>query len=279
MTGFFNLNKAEGVNSTALVNRIKRLTCTPSGHMGTLDPLASGVLPVGVGKATRLFDYFLGKRKRYRARFRFGATTTTLDCEGEVTYGGGIPTPEEICAVLPTFLGGIDQVPPLYSAKVINGVRCYRLARRGETVTLPPKRVNVFSFTLKGQTATDEFEFEIECGGGTYIRSLARDLAKKLGTLGYMSALCRTQSGVFTLDTAVEIEMLTEDNFAQYLIPTESVLPFPVLPKEETKEKLFHGLIAETNLADGAYKVMKDGEFYGVATATRGELKITKKLC
>ncbi|MDE6273751.1 MAG: tRNA pseudouridine(55) synthase TruB, partial [Clostridiales bacterium] len=197
MTGFFNLFKQEGISSTALVNRMKRLTHTPCGHMGTLDPLAEGVLPVGVGRATRLFEYFLKKRKRYTARFVFGKTTETLDRESQPIGEGRVPSEEEIRCVLGGFIGTIDQVPPAYSAKSVNGKRSYDLARAGKTVKLPPKKVEIISLDLIGQTGVNEFEFDIVCGGGTYIRSLARDIAASLGTLAYMTKLTRTGSGVF----------------------------------------------------------------------------------
>ena len=276
-TGFLNIDKDEGVSSAYVVNRVKRLTRTACGHLGTLDPLACGVLPVGVGNATRLFDYFLDKTKRYSARFRFGVTTDTLDREGQPHGEGRIPSGQEIAAALPRFQGEIGQIPPLYSAKSVNGRRGYELARAGETFTLPPKRVRVDEFRLLGQTGEDEFAFEIVCGGGTYIRSLARDLAEACGTVGYMSYLCRTQSGAFTLQNAVKLSELTEKNWESYLIPTPSVLPFPVL--ESPDPRIFHGVRCPTDAADGEYLVYCDGEFYGTACVSAGTVKIGKKLC
>ena len=148
MTGFINIDKREGDTSTYAVNRIKHFSKSACGHMGTLDPLASGVLPVGVGNATRLFDYFLEKTKTYVARFRFGVTTVTLDRESELVYGGKVPAISEIEAALPQFLGEIDQVPPAYSAKFVNGMRSYDLARQGQEVSLQPKRIKIERFQL-----------------------------------------------------------------------------------------------------------------------------------
>ena len=128
MTGFLNLDKPEGMSSAAVVNRVKWLTRTPCGHMGTLDPLACGVLPVGVGNAARLFDYFLSKQKTYEARFVFGATTDTLDREGEIVRGGDIPDGGNIEAALARFVGEIEQVPPKYSAVSVGGRSGYALA-------------------------------------------------------------------------------------------------------------------------------------------------------
>lgn len=277
MTGFVNVFKPEGVGSTKVVGRVKYLLGTPCGHMGTLDPLACGVLPVGVGNAARLFDYFLKKEKRYSARFVFGATTDTLDREGEIRRGGRIPSAQEVAAALPAFVGEILQTPPRYSAVSVNGRRGYDLARRGADFDLPAKRVTVSSFVLREQTAPDEFAFDIVCGGGTYIRSLARDLAAALGTAGYMSYLCRTASGIFSAETSVPFEELTAENIRDYMIPTDSVLPYPVL--EGADARIFHGMGVETDCADGLYKLYRGEEFYGLARVADGVARAEKKLC
>ncbi|MBD5636253.1 MAG: tRNA pseudouridine(55) synthase TruB [Clostridia bacterium] len=277
MTGFININKETGVSSAFVVNRIKRLAHTPAGHMGTLDPLASGVLPVGIGNACRLFDYFSDKKKTYLARFRFGVTTDTLDSEGEKIFKGEVPNAEEIEKALPALTGKISQVPPAYSAKSVNGVRSYTLARAGKEVELAPKTVEIFSFRLIEQTAPDEFAFEIVCGSGTYIRALARDLAGKLKTYAYMSKLERTASGVFTIESAVTLEKLSEENLKDYLIPTEEVLAYPVLNLESPR--VFNGLQERVSEKDGLYKLYRSGEFYGIASVKDGLCKAEKKLC
>ncbi len=277
MTGFFNIDKRYGDTSTFVVNKIKRYTKTPCGHMGTLDPLASGVLPVGVGNATRLFDYFLGKQKTYTARFRFGATTDTLDNEGEIVVGGTVPARTEIERVLPKFIGKIEQIPPKFSARCINGKRGYELARKGADFDLPPKQVEIFSLSVSEQTATDEYEFQIVCGAGTYIRSLSRDIAAALGTLGYTTLLRRTASGIFTEETSVSLDLLTPDNISDYLIPTESVLQVPRI--EISDERYFSGVRYEVGLSDGIYKVYREGEFYGLARVADGIIRAEKKLC
>lgn len=277
MTGFVNVYKPEGMGSTKVVGRVKYLLKTPCGHMGTLDPLACGVLPVGIGNAARLFDYFLQKEKRYSARFVFGATTDTLDREGEIVRGGRVPSAEEIAAVLPAFIGEIMQTPPRYSAVSVNGRRGYDLARSGQDFELFAKKVRIASFTLRERTAPDEFAFDIVCGGGTYIRSLARDLAEALGTKGYMSYLCRTASGVFTCETSVPFDSLTAENIRDYIIPTDSVLPFPVL--ENADERIFHGVGVRTACADGLYKLYRGDEFNGIARVADGVARSEKKLC
>lgn len=282
MTGFLNIDKQCGDTSTYVVNRVKgllrkKLGKTACGHLGTLDPLASGVLPVGVGNATRLFDYFLQKEKRYIARFRFGATTDTLDGEGKVETGGRIPTAREIEEVLPRFVGCIEQYPPKFSARCLGGKRGYELARKGEEFELPPKRVEVKSLALREQTAPDEFEFSIVCGGGTYIRSFSRDIASALGTQGYTTSLRRTASGIFSEESAVPLSVLTPENFEKYLIPTDMVLPFAVM--EVNDARYYNGLAYPVDEADGTYKIYREGAFYGTGVVEGGILRPDKKLC
>ena len=277
MTGFININKETGVSSAFVVNKVKRLSGMPAGHMGTLDPLASGVLPVALGNACRLFDYFSDKKKTYLARFRFGVTTETLDSEGEKIVKGGVPSEKEIQNALVLLTGKIMQVPPVYSAKSVNGVRSYQLARAGKEVELKAKQVEIFDFRLSEQTAEDEFAFEIVCSSGTYIRALARDLAEQLNTYAYLSALSRTASGICKIEDAVSLTELTKENIANYLIPTENVLPYPALNLES--ERVFNGLKERVESGDGLYKLYRKGEFYGIASVEGGLAKAEKKLC
>ena len=282
MTGFININKAAGVSSAREVNIIKRLTGTPCGHMGTLDPMASGVLPVAIGNAARLFDYFLNKHKKYIAVFRFGVDSDTLDTTGNISKDGGyIPTEEEIKSQLSKFEGEILQIPPRYSAKNIGGKRGYELARAGIEFELPPKKVNIYSLKLLKQVRKDEFEFEIKCGGGTYIRSIARDLGAALNTSAVMSALIREESGIFNIKDAVSTEILTADNIKNYIIPTQDVLPFDgIYPQGADAKRLFNGLSISCGLADGLYKIYTvEREFYGLAEVNKSSLRIKTKLC
>ena len=283
--GFFNVDKPSGIISSTVVNKCKWLTGTPCGHMGTLDPLASGVLPVGVGNATRLFDYFLEKEKEYIAEFTFGVDSDTLDSTGTLVYGGHVPNERDIEGVIPALLGEVLQVPPRYSAKNINGQRGYDLARAGVEFELPPKKVRIFDIELLGKAETENaFRIKIKCGGGTYIRSIARDMATALGTKAVMSALKRTKSGVFTLENAIPFSLLEEDPplevLSSYLIPTQSVLPFDRLPLTEKEEwKIYNGQTVETDAKDGLYKIDKQGAFYGLAEVTDGRAKAKTKLC
>lgn len=283
--GFFNVDKPSGIVSSAVVNKCKWLTGTPCGHLGTLDPLASGVLPVGVGNATRLFDYFLEKQKIYEAEFTFGVRSDTLDSTGELVFGGDIPSEREIENALPKMVGEIDQMPPKYSAKSVNGHRGYELARAGIEFELKPKRVKIESVQLLGKSEKENaFRFQIICGGGTYIRSIARDLAAALGTNALMSELKRTQSGEFKIENAIPFSLLEQDlpveELEKYLIPTEQVLPFErLIVGEKDCEKLLHGMCVQASQEDGLYKLYQGENFYGLAEIKQGKAKAKTKLC
>jgi tRNA pseudouridine55 synthase len=252
--------------------------------MGTLDPLASGVLPVGVGNATRLFDYFLEKEKTYEAAFTFGVTSDTLDSTGELVWGGRVPTAEEIENVFLSLTGDIMQMPPKYSAKNVNGRRGYELARAGIDFELQPKKVRIYGMELAGQLDENTYGVKIRCGGGTYIRSLGRDIAAALGTNAVMSALKRTKSGVFTIENAIPFSVLESDptlaDLEKYIIPTQEVLPFETFtPTAKDVEKLFNGMTVFTDYTDGLYKIYKDESFYGILEVQDKKAKIKTKLC
>ncbi len=284
--GFFNVDKPSGIVSSTVVNKIKWLSGVPCGHMGTLDPLASGVLPVGVGNATRLFDYFLEKEKEYIAEFTFGVDSDTLDSTGNLVRGGRVPDETEIAGVLPTFFGDIMQVPPKYSAKNVNGRRGYDLARAGIDFELAPKKVHIYGMELLGrkEDCADTYLIKIRCGGGTYIRSLARDIAAALNTKAVMSALRRTQSGIFTLQNAVPFDFFaqdpTADDLEKYLIPTDSVLPFERLSlTEKGTTRILQGNFVSVDVKDGLYKIYDGERFYGLAEVVEGKAKAKTKLC
>ncbi len=284
--GFFNVDKPSGILSSTVVNKIKWLSGVPAGHMGTLDPLASGVLPVGIGNAARLFNYFLEKEKEYIAEFTFGVDSDTLDSTGNLIRGGYVPNEREIADVLPTFFGDIMQVPPKYSAKNVNGKRGYDLARAGVEFELEAKQVHIYGMELLGKVEGqgDAFRIKIKCGGGTYIRSLARDIAAALGTKAVMSALRRTQSGIFTIENALPFSILESDpsveELEKYLIPTERVLPFAPLELSEMQEKkLLQGQQVRVEMEDGLYKIYQNGSFYGIGEVEQGKAKAKTKLC
>ena len=206
--GIIALNKPTGMSSSLAVSIVKRiLHPNKIGHLGTLDPLGTGVLLLAVNKGTKLFDLYLNKKKTYRAVFKFGIETETFDSEGKITKENDCTLNyEEVSAVTKYFLGEQDQLPPLYSAKKVNGKKAYELARQGKTVELKTRRVNVFRFDCLYELEKNTFMFEIECSAGTYIRSLCRDIATKLSTYGTMVSIIRTKCGVLCLNDCCTLE-------------------------------------------------------------------------
>jgi len=281
MQGIVIIDKSIGITSANIVAKLKRIYNIPCGHFGTLDPMASGVLVVGVGKGSRLFDYMQGGTKTYEAVFEFGYLTDTLDATGKVSDRTGvIPTIEQIKAILPSLTGTVNQIPPVYSAKSIGGVRAYKLARKGQAVEPPPKQVTIYKFDLLGQISLTEFSFLIECSSGTYIRSIARDMAVRLNSLGIMTALRRTVSGQFGLDIAHDIDEITKDP-QKYLIQCESTIELPVyVAPAESYQKIKNGVkIAFDGIPKGYFKLYCDNVFFGIASGDRGYVKIVTNLC
>ena len=212
MDGVLVIAKPAGPTSHDVVGLVRRLSATKRvGHGGTLDPFASGVLPVFLGKATRLVEYHLHDRKRYRATVCFGASSTTDDLEGALTPAvGRAPDRAAVEAALSSFRGEIEQVPPAYSAIKVAGRRAYALARAGQSVELSPRRVTISSIVIVDWDDSTSGEpvaiVDVECSAGTYVRSLARDLGTAVGSAAYLGALTRTASGPFVLDDAVPLD-------------------------------------------------------------------------
>ncbi len=209
MDGFINILKPPGMTSSDVVLQVKRLLPrkTAVGHGGTLDPDAAGVLPVCVGKATRLFDYIIDKKKTYVGELFLGASTDTCDASGKVLEtSDNIPTAEDVKGALSRFIGDIMQTPPVYSALKRGGKKLYELAREGEKVEIEPRQVTVHDLTYVAQTAPNRHLIRIECGKGVYIRSLMRDIGEALSCPSHMSFLLREAAGAFTTETGFSIE-------------------------------------------------------------------------
>ena len=227
--GWIILDKPVGLGSTTAVSAVKRILRqagepkTKVGHGGTLDPLASGVLPIAIGEATKLAGRMLDATKAYDFTIRFGVETDTLDAEGECIATSAVtPTADEVSAVLPHFTGKIEQVPPAYSALKIGGKAAYARARAGEDVELNSRAVTIFDLRLIEATC-DGATLAATVSKGTYIRSLARDIARALGTVGHISYLRRTRAGPFSLESAISLDFLEEAAKARAL--TRTVLP------------------------------------------------------
>ncbi|MDD3946808.1 MAG: tRNA pseudouridine(55) synthase TruB [Clostridia bacterium] len=277
LNGFLNLNKSKGMTSSKAIAKLKYILIQAGhkpdkiGHMGTLDPDGEGVLPVALGRGTRLFDYFIDKKKVYYAEFSFGAITDTLDASGEtIGVTEVIPSKQDLKNVLPLLCGHLAQVPPLYSAKVIGGTKAYKLARAGKEVQLQPKTVDIYDIKLLEQLETRVFSFRIECGGGTYIRSIARDMAAAVGSLGYMRYIKRLQSGVFTIEQAYTLEELADGSVFDKIIPLEEVCrSFPVYHAPDSlAEKIYHGVKVEADgMPKGNFALYIEGKLAGIAYA------------
>lgn len=218
MQGFLLIDKPEGMTSFSAVSRIKRLANEKRvGHTGTLDPMATGVLPIFLGRATALSSILLEAEKQYTATVKLGITTDTCDITGRVESENAVSvTEEELLAVLESFKGETQQIPPVYSALKKDGVRLYELARRGEEVEIEPRRVTISQLVLKSFDK-DTFEIFVSCSKGTYIRSLCRDIGEKLGCGATMTALRRNSTCGFSEDLCVKLEDLTPDNISQFL--------------------------------------------------------------
>ena len=206
--GFLNLLKPPGMTSSDAVVMVRRLLPRGAkvGHMGTLDPEACGVLPIGIGAATRLFDYVSDKKKTYRAELCVGLATDTQDATGKVIAHGRGVTADEVKSVLPRFIGQIEQTPSIYSAIKVDGKKLYQAARAGEEIEVPTRTVEIGGIDFIAQIGENRFLLDVFCGRGTYIRTLCSDIGKALGTQAHMSFLLRRQSGIFDAESAVTPE-------------------------------------------------------------------------
>lgn len=238
ISGWIVLDKPVGMTSTLAVSAVRRLlNAKKAGHAGTLDPLASGILPLAFGEATKTVPYVVDGEKAYRFTVRWGIETDTDDTEGRpVGTSDKRPTADEIAAVLPRFIGLIEQVPPKYSAIKVDGERAYDLARDGETVELKARPVEIHELRLVSRTE-EEAVFEAECGKGTYVRAIARDMGRALGCLGHVTALRRTRVGPFSeIDSVPYAELEPEGATQQALLGVEAgltELPCIVLSRDQ----------------------------------------------
>jgi tRNA pseudouridine55 synthase len=247
--GWVVLDKPSGMSSARAVAAVRRhFDAAKAGHGGTLDPMATGVLPIALGEATKTVLYVMEAAKLYRFTVRWGLATDTDDSEGRVIAESGVrPGRDQIEAALPRFTGAIQQAPPAYSAIKIGGERAYALARGGDTVSLPPRPVEIASLRLIEYLDADHAVLEAEVGKGTYIRALARDLGHSLGTLGHISALRRLAVGRFRAERAISLEKLAVLGHSpaafEHLLPVETVLDdIPALALTEAEAaSLRHG--------------------------------------
>ena len=302
MHGWIILDKPLGMGSTQGVGAVKRAlreggyAKVKVGHGGTLDPLATGVLPIALGEATKLAGWMLDSDKVYEFTVAFGAETDTLDLEGKVIAESDVrPTMAQVEAVLPQFTGPIEQVPPAYSALKVDGARAYDLARAGANVVLATRTITVHSLrvsasprepanlTRRRGDAEDEVTLTTHVSKGTYIRSLARDIARALGTVGHVTMLRRTKAGPFTLDSAISLDFLFEKSKAQRLedicLPlTAGLDDIPALPVTPDQAGLLRqGRVLVGIAAHDGLHLAKDGETpVALVEAIAGEIRVVR---
>lgn len=298
LDGVLIVAKPPGPTSHDVVALVRRLAATKRvGHGGTLDPFASGVLPVFLGRATRVAEYHLGDRKQYRATVCFGATSTTDDLEGELEPVAGSPvTREALEASLPAFRGRITQTPPAFSALKVGGRRAYALARAGQTVELAPREVEIDRFELVDWDGSDPARpvaiLEVTCSAGTYVRALARDIGSALGNGAYLGALSRTASGPFRLEDAVALDDIRDaaaaggDRLASLLRPIDAgldELPSVVLSAEDlpaiVRGQMVRAPASIREANDRPIRMLDaDGRLVGFASLREGRLAPDKIL-
>ena len=273
--GVLNIDKPIGVTSHDVVNRIRRVAgLRRVGHAGTLDPLATGVLLVCLGRATRLVEYLVGQQKVYEAIIRLGQTTNTYDADGEVVQERQLTfSPQDLENALPQFRGDIEQIPPMFSAIKQNGQPLYKLARQGKEVERQVRHVTITELSVLAWDAP-YLTVRVACSSGTYIRSLAHDLGEVLGCGGHITMLRRTAIGDFGVDTAVSLNDLTPENVASYLLPMDTAvshLPRLDLRAEDATDLLQGKLIvSETPQSPETLARVYNphAEFIGIVTAT-----------
>jgi tRNA pseudouridine55 synthase len=288
VNGWLIFDKPEGMTSTQAVSRVKRLyEAAKAGHAGTLDPLATGVLPIALGEATKTVPFVVEGSKQYRFTVRFGAETDTDDSDGKlVAASNKRPSSAEIDARLADFTGEIEQVPPRYSALKVDGARAYDLARDEEDFELKARRVSVESLTLVDHPDPDHCVLEAHCGKGTYVRALARDLGRALGALGHVAALRRTRVGPFGEDQAVTLAALDalaesgREALLNALTPVETALcDIPALAVSgPDADRLRRGQPVllrgrDAPIVEGMVYAMSRGMLVAVGEVSKGELK------
>ncbi len=293
INGWLVLDKPVGMTSTQAVAIIKRLfDAQKAGHAGTLDPLATGILPIALGEATKTCSFVVDGRKAYRFTVSWGAETTTDDAEGEVSRTSDKrPTKDEIETILPSFTGEISQIPPTFSAIKINGERAYDLARDGETPELEARPVVIEELRVVDQPDDNTTVFEAVCGKGTYVRALARDIGRQLGCYGHVIALRRTRVGLFDEEISETMEALQDaaklpgaiDLLTVKLLPVEAVLDdlirLNVTPSDASRLRRGQSVLMrgrDAPVMTGSAYAMSQGRLIGVGELERGEFRPTR---
>ena len=278
MDGIIVINKEKEYTSHDVVAKLKKkLNISKVGHTGTLDPNATGVLPILIGKGTKFSKYLINHDKIYEVELELGKKTDTADIEGKVIEEENVDEKyikENLLQVLESFVGKQEQIPPMYSAIKKNGKKLYEYARAGEKVEIEPRKIEIYKIDLN-KYDKNIISFVVSCSKGTYIRSLCEDIAKKLNTVGYMKNLKRLQVGEFNIKDAVYIDKIDLKNVNEHLITLEEILRgIPCINLGEKKLKLFlNGVQLTANNIDGLYKIYVANKFIGTGTIKKGLLK------
>ncbi len=292
LSGWLCLDKPEGISSNFAMVKVRRILEEKTGYIGTLDPFASGVLPIAVGEVRKFIQYTNETEKKYIFTMVFGKSTDTLDKNGQIiAETSAIPTVQQVMEVIPSFMGKITQVPPAFSAIKINGVRACDMVRRGKSVELKPREIQIFDLKITNDNLRNaEITLEVTCSKGTYVRSLARDIAEKLGSLSYVKELRRTKAGFFSINNAITLEKLIEmkdtNKLTSVLYPLESPLDdIPALyVEEEEAVKLQRGLCISVEREGSEASVVKifgnkTRKFYGVGRLSEHGVVNAVRMC
>lgn len=280
MFGFLNVYKPQGKSSHDVVAILRRITKVKQiGHTGTLDPFAEGVLPICIGKATRLIEY-LEDDKAYIGTVKLGESTTTYDTEGEIVNSSEKKVSlQEIKTALEKFRGNIQQLPPIYSAIKVNGKKLYEYARKGEEVKIEPREVTIYKLDIVNFDEEKQLlELHIECSKGTYIRSIAHDLGEVLGCYGHLIKLVRTKAGMFEIKNSIKLDSIqTVENIKNKLIYPLEYLNYPKYELNELeKEKISHGMQIYAELPNATTILTHKNELIAVAKVENQKVKVSK---
>lgn len=282
MNGILIINKTKGYTSHDIVHKVKKITHEKVGHTGTLDPMAEGVLPLLIGKGTLCSQYLINHDKIYQVVLQLGEKRDTADSEGNVVEKQEVQQElweqGKIEDVLKSFLGKQEQIPPIYSAIKVKGKKLYEYARKGQTVEIQPRQIEIYAIELiQFNIENQQIDFQVSCSKGTYIRSLCEDIAQRLGTIGYMKELKRIQVGDFSLKDSVTLEELEKDldTLQEHLISLKEV--FEDYPKIELEEKqisfFLNGVKLTKQLENGIYQIYCNQELIGTGTVENYLLK------
>ena len=286
MDGIILINKPKNCSSHDIVYKIKKITDKKVGHTGTLDPNATGILPILIGKGTQLSKYLINHNKEYEVVLKLGKKTDTADNEGNIIEEKEVDKKnldkKNINNVLKRFIGKQEQMPPMYSAIKVNGKKLYEYARKEEQINVNPRKIEIYSIELQNvKTEEKEISFIVKCSKGTYIRSLCEDIAQKLGTVGYMKELNRTKVGQFILADAITVEEF-EKNYKykefmeKHLISIENLFKDNLIIKMDDNilKKFLNGVKLKYDLNDGIYKIYNSkNNFIGIGTIENKILK------